>query len=339
MPRQGDRIQERVNADGSITFKAQLRIRGFEPKYRSFKRKTDAKAWLRAEETAIRSGRALSSEAERTTFKEALERYLREVTPTKKDREREERRINFWMKHPLAARFLSQLRGEDFAKYRDERLASGKAWSTVRLDLALISSLYKRASREWKMEGLRNPIKNVTMPSAKTHGSNTRDRRLVGDEEARLLAALGAHGPYFAPLAELAIESAMRQGELLALTWGDVDLERRVAKLRDTKNSEARDVPLSTRAVEIIRALPRPIDSKAPLFPLDQQKVIRTFRQACIDAKLEDLKFHDLRHEATSRICQRMAMHEAMRVTGHKTPAMLMRYYHPKAEDLARKLA
>lgn len=339
MPRQGDCIRQREKRDGSITYQARLRVRGFEPKLRSFTRKTDAKAWLKEEEAAMRAGQSLSSAAERTTLKEALERYLREVTPTKKDKAREGRRIKFWMNHPLAARFLNRLRGEDFAKYRDERLADGKAWNTVRLDLALMSAVYKRASREWKMEGLRNPIKNVTMPSAKTHGSNARDRRLVDDEEQRLLTALGTHGPYFAPLAELAIESAMRQGELLALAWSDVDLERRVAKLRDTKNSEARDVPLSTRAVEIIRALPRPIDSKAPLFPVDQDIVIRTFRQACNDAGIENLKFHDLRHEAATRICARLPMHEAMRVIGHKTPSMLMRYYHPKAEDLARKLA
>jgi integrase len=141
------------------------------------------------------------------------------------------------------------------------------------------------------------------------------------------------------PLASLAIESAMRQGELLALTWADLELQKRVAKLRDTKNGEARDVPLSTRAVEIIRALPRQLDASSPLFPLSKDQIIRVFRQACNDAGIANLHFHDLRHEAVSRICELLPMHEAMRVSGHKTPAMLMRYYHPKAEDLARKLA
>lgn len=334
-----DGIQARDNSDGSVTYRAQIRVRGHAPVSKSFARKTDAKRWIEETKTAMRNGTAVSTEAERTTLKEALERYLREATPRKKSRDREERRVRAWMKHPLALRFLSHLRGADFAKYRDERFAEGAAWATVRLELVLISVLYKVASREWRMEGLRNPIRSVALPSKKTHGSNERDRRLEGDEEPRLLAALKAHGPYYAPLAELAIESAMRQGELLALTWPDVDLERRVAKLRDTKNSEPRAVPLSTRAAEIIRALPRPIDAKSPLFPVDQDKVIRTFRQACNDAGIENLKFHDLRHEATSRICERLPMHEAMRVTGHKTPSMLMRYYHPKAEDLARKLA
>ena len=109
--------------------------------------------------------------------------------------------------------------------------------------------------------------------------------------------------------------------------------------MRDTKNSEPRAVPLSTRAAQIIKGLPRQLSDAAPLFPLSQDDVIRTFRRACNDAELENLKFHDLRHEATSRICGMLPMHEAMRVTGHKTPSMLMRYYHPRAEDLARKLA
>jgi integrase len=131
----------------------------------------------------------------------------------------------------------------------------------------------------------------------------------------------------------------MRQGELLSLTWADVDLSKRVAKLRDTKNGEARDVPLSTGAVEVIKALPRQLDASTPLFPLTKDRVIHTFRRACTDAGIDNLHFHDLRHEAVSRICEKLPMHEAMRVSGHKTPAMLMRYYHPKAEDLARKLA
>jgi integrase len=324
-----DGIQERENGDGSITYRAQIRIRGHAPISKSFTRRTDAKRWIETTKTAMRNGTALSTEAERTTLNEALERYLREVTPKKKGKEREGRRVKAWMKHPLAVRFLSQLRGVDFA--------NGASESTVRSELMLLSAVYKVARKEWGMDGLRNPISDVAVPNPGR--SNERDRRLVDDEEKRLLDALKAFGPYYAPLAELAIESAMRQGELLSLTSPAVDLDKRIARLEDTKNSERRDVPLSTRAVEIIRALPRPIIAGAPLFPLNQDDVIRTFREACTAARIENLKFHDLRHEATSRICKRVSMQEAMKITGHKTPSMLMRYYHPKAEDLARKLA
>jgi len=334
-----DGIQERTNSDGSTTYRAQVRIRGHAPKTQSFTRRTDAKRWIEETKTAMRNGTVASTEAEHTTLKEALERYLREVTPTKKGKVREASRINVWIKHPLAVRFLSQLQrsAADFAKYRDERRAAGKSDSTIRSELVLLSSLFKIARKEWGMESLRNPLANIAIPNPGR--TNERSRLLVGDEEKRLLEALKAAGSYFAPMAELAIESAMRQGELLVLTWADIDLETRVAKLRTSKNGAGRDVPLSNRAAEIIRSLPRAISDAAPLFPVGQDSVIRTFRAACNAAGIVNLKFHDLRHEAATRICGRLPMHEAMSVTGHKTPSMLLRYYHPRAEDLARKLA
>jgi integrase len=327
-------IQERKNGDGTITYRAQVRMRGFPHLSETFARKTDAKTWIENTKTAIRSGNAVSTEAQRTTLKEALERYLREITPNKKGFRREQDRVKAWIGNPLSVRFLSQLRGADFAKHRDDRRAEGRAENTIAIELKLISKLYKIAARDWGMEGLRNPISSMTMPGP----SRKRERRLTPEEEKTLLEELGRRGPYMAPLASLAIETAMRQGELLSLTWADVDLQKRVAQLHDTKNSEPRTVPLSTRAVEIIKALPRQLDAATPVFPVSQDDVIRTFRQACTDAGIANLKFHDLRHEGVSRICDRLPMHEAMRVTGHKTPSMLMRYYHPKAEDLARKL-
>lgn len=328
-------IQERTNSDGAIVYRAQIRLRGFPHVSKTFTRKTDAKHWLQATEAAIRGGTAVSMEAGRTTLIEALDRYLREVTPRKKGARREEDRISLWKRHPLALRFLSHLRGSDFAKYRDERRQQGRADNTIRLDLALVSHLYVVASKEWGMEGLRNPIANITMPG----GSNKRERRLNPDEETALLEELVRRGSYMQPLASLAIETAMRQGELLALTWTDIDLQKQVAKLRDTKNSEPRDVPLSQRAVAILKGMPRQISDASPVFPLKKSDVIHTFHDACKTAGIVDFRFHDLRHEAVSRICDKLPMHEAMRVTGHKTPAMLMRYYHPKAEDLARKLS
>ena len=331
-----DGIQERINSDGSTTYRAQVRVRGFPPVSKSFPRLTDARRWIEETKTAMRGGTFVSTEGERTTLNEALDRYLREVVPLKKGKKREADRVKTWMKHPLALRFMSHLRGADFAEYRDKRRAEGKAENTIRLELALISAVYKRASREWKMEGLRNPIKNVSLPA----GSRERNRRLKGDEKEGLLAALKALGPYHAPLAELAIETAMRQGELLSLTAADVDLEKRIARLKDTKNSERRDVPLSSRAVELIRALPRPLEATAPLFPCSQDDVIRTFKQACSDAGIEDMKFHDLRHEAVSRLFERgLALPEVAAISGHKTWSQLKRYTQLKAEDLARKLA
>ena len=328
-------IQTIRNKDGSLSYRAQVRVRGYAPKSKSFRRKTDARLWIESTKTALRAGAAVSTEAERTTLREALQRYLTEITPSRKGARQERVRVKAWLRNPLAFRFLSQLRGADFAAHRDSRRAQGRAENTIAIELKLISKIYKTAAKDWGMEGLRNPVENVTMPGA----SRKRDRRLTPDEETALMARLSESGPYLASLAQLAIETAMRQGELLSLTWQDVDLKSRVAFLKDTKNSEPRDVPLSTRAVEILGGLPRAMDKSARVFPLSQDYVIREFRRACNGAGINNLKFHDLRHEATSRICDKLPMHEAMRVTGHKTPSMLMRYYHPKAVDLAKKLA
>ena len=313
-----------------------VRMRGHAHLSKTFARKTDAKDWIRKTEQLIEDGNVPSGEADRTTLHEALERYSREVTPKKKGAKRELDRIKVWEKHDLAHRFLSKLRGSDFAAYRDRRREEGAAEQTIRLELATISHVYTIAAKDWGMESLRNPIKSMTLPG----GSRERDRRLKGDEEARLLAALAAEGPYMAPVASFAIETAMRQGEILSLFWAAVNLHNRVAKLADTKNSEPRDVPLSSRAVEILKALPRPLDDAGKVFPITQGNVIRAFRRACTAAEIDDLKYHDLRHEATSRLFERgLNVAEVAAITGHKTWSQLRRYTQLKAEDLARKLA
>lgn len=327
-------IQERTSSNGSVSYRAQVRMRGFPHLSETFTRKTDAKQWIEDTKASIRRSTAISTEAQRTTLREALDRYKQEITPFKKGARREQDRVKVWQGSPLALRFLSQLRGADFAKHRDERRAQGRAENTIRIELALISKLYKTAARDWGMEGLRNPIESLMMPG----GSKRRERRLTPDEETSLMAELMTRGPYMEPLAAMAIETAMRQGELLALTWGDINLPKRVARLRDAKHSEPKDVPLSSRALSVLMALPRPLENASPVFPIKQDIVIRTFKDACKEAGIDNLKFNDLRHEAVSRICEKLPMHEALRVTGHKTPSMLMRYYHPRAEDLAKKL-
>ena len=145
----------------------------------------------------------------------------------------------------------------------------------------------------------------------------------------------------------------MRRSEIAELRWRFIDLEKRVAHLPDTKNGNARDVPLSTKAVTLLSHLKecsKQTDDK--VFDMRADAITRAFDRAvkrareryeqansqCDDTFLRDLRFHDLRHEATSRLAEIFPMHELTKITGHKDPRMLMRYYHPKAEDLALKL-
>jgi integrase len=129
----------------------------------------------------------------------------------------------------------------------------------------------------------------------------------------------------------------MRRGELLSLTWDNIDFRRRTAYLPETKNGEARTVPLSSRAIAVLTALPRSMDGR--VFPITANALKIAFERAVRRAGIEDLHFHDLRHEATSRLAEKLPnVIELAAVTGHKDLRMLKRYYHPRAEDLARKL-
>jgi len=207
-------------------WRAEVRRRGYKPVYRSFDTKQQAQQWARKVETEIDSGAYVDrTEAERTTLREALERYRREIVPEKRHPYQENRRIQRWIDNHLSHRTLANLRGADFAKYRDERRAAGRAENTIRLELQISSHLFEIARKEWGMEALMNPLKNIRKPS----GSEARDRRLRPGEFEKLHALLSASGNPWAALAfELAIETSLRQGALFSVQWEWLDLESRV---------------------------------------------------------------------------------------------------------------
>ncbi|MGE5504453.1 MAG: integrase [Actinomycetota bacterium] len=316
-------------------WQAKVRRKGYPPLSRTFDTKVLAERWARQIEGEMDRGCFVDpTEANNTTLDAALERYGREVTPHKKGIAQEEVRIRFWRRDPLARFSLANLKPSDLAKWRDAKLKAGTGPTTVRNYLALISHLYTVAIKEWGMTSLGNPIEKIKMPSA----AKARDRRLVDKEEERLLKACDASKcTWLAPIVRVALETAMRQGELLKLQWADVDLARRVAKLHDTKNGDDREVPLSTAAVAELKKLPRSLDGR--VFPVTREVLDTYFRKAVTAAEIKNLKFHDLRHEATSRLFELgLNPMEAAAITGHKTLQMLKRYTHLRAEDLAEKL-
>jgi integrase len=139
------------------------------------------------------------------------------------------------------------------------------------------------------------------------------------------------------PIVSFALETAMRQGEILSLRWSDIDLIKRTAHLDTTKNGDRRTVPLSTRAVQILQQLPRSIDGK--VFQIQKANLHKHFTNGCKRAEIDDLHFHDLRHTAITNMASKFSnILELSAVTGHRQLSMLKRYYHPKAEDLALKL-
>jgi integrase len=326
-------IVPRKTKDGSVTWQVKIRRRGHPTVSRTFIRKADAERFARQVEAEMDRGVFVSrDEAEAVTLAEALQRYEREVSVRKRGYVQESWRIKAWLEHPYARRSLAGLRPTDIAKYRDERLAAGCAPATIRLDLAVISHLYTIAAKEWGIP-VTNPVRAVSLPSV----NNARSRRLEPEEEKRLMAELAkSRNPWVKPIVEFALETAMRKGEILSLKWEHVDLERRVARLPMTKNGEGRDVPLSAKAIAILN-IPRSLDGR--VFPVSANALKLAFERALKRAGIEDLHFHDLRHEATSRLADKLPnVIELSAVTGHKDLRMLKRYYHPKAEDLARKL-
>ncbi len=321
-------------------WRAQVVRRGYPPQYRTFDLRTDAEAWARTLETEMDRGVFVSrAEAERTTLAEALGRYKTEISAHKAHPAQDYQRIRHWLKQDLAHYFLANLRGADFARYRDQRLAMGRAANTVRLELALVGHLFEIARKEWGMEGLMNPLKNIRKPS----GSRERDRRLREGEFDVLIEALGkSDNAWVLPAFRLAIETSLRQGMLFALRWDWIDLQRQVVwipadyRSRGNKGVPAA-LPLSKAAVRVLEGLPRSLDGH--VLPTTQNAVVCVWKKTLRRLGIKDLRWHDLRHEAASRLFEKgLNPMEVASITGHKNLNMLRRYTHLQPDALAQKL-
>ena len=340
-------ITKRILEGNYVVWRARIRRKGFPPEDKTFTHRSDAELWAANRENEMRRGVYLSRyEAESTTLSKALDRYEREITPTKRGAAMERYKIGSLRRSSLGAYFLANLRSADLATWRDARLKEAAPATVVR-ELALISHLFTVARKEWRMEGLSNPVQGIRKPSLKGTG---RTRRLEPGEEQELMARARDYGEPLPSIIQLALETAMRRGELARLHWEYVDLKRRVIHLADTKNGDSRDVPLSSRAAEVLSRLPRRIDGW--VFGIRSDTISQAFARItgvavtskqCARRKeierLADLRFHDLRHEATSRFFELgLNPMQVATITGHKTMQMLKRYTHLRAEDLANML-
>ena len=305
---------------------------------KSFNTKADAVKWSRNIESQLDLG-TLAPKQTMPRLRSMLERYVVEVTPTKKGESQERYRAAQLMKTKLADLFMDKITGEVVAKYRDQRLTEVSN-NTVRLELAFLSVVFEQSRKEWGL-AVSNPIRQIRMPKP----GKPRTRRLEAGEEEALLSACAASGAhYLHSFVVLAIETGMRFGELAGVQWKHVDLDKRTIYLPDTKNGEARTVPLSTRAVVAIKILPRSISGR--LFSAKPGSIRSAFLIAFKNARLllsgallQNLRFHDLRHEAVSRMFEKgLNTIEVGMVSGHKTLAMLQRYTHLRSEELVAKL-
>lgn len=290
--------------------------------------------------------------AEKTTFLSIIQRYIKDITPTHRGRDSEAIRLTAMSRHPICLKMMSDLTPGDFAAYRDDRLKSVAA-ATVQRELGLFQSVIEQGNREWGFNLSVNPVCQIRKPAT----DNARERRLDPLEERYIIDSTDAClAPWLRPVTEFAIETAMRQGEIISLTWDNIDLDKRSAYLDMTKNGDSRTVPLSSRAIVILKSLLKS-DADDRVFRITasgiKQSWARTVKRArnqyeadCAASSIRpkkgflvDLHFHDLRHEATSRLAMRVPnVLMLAAITGHKDLKMLKRYYHPRIEDLAEMI-
>jgi integrase len=316
-------------------WQARIKRDGFPDQVKSFEAKAEAERWARSVESEMdRGGYSRPSKAQKTTLGDLIQRYMSEVLPSMKGAHEDAIRLRAVCRRPICKNSIAALTPAKVAEYRDLRLTEVAAGTVVR-ELAYLSSIINHGRREWAIYA-NNPVALVRKPTQ----PKGRERVLTSAERERLLAELqptGRRNVWMLSVVVLALETGMRRSELLALRWGDINLERRTATLHMTKNGESRAVPLSTSAIQTLAAMPRSICGA--IFPITACALAANFDKAVERADLPDLHFHDLRHTAITLMAKKLPnLIELAAVSGHKSLKMLQRYYHPNATELARKL-
>jgi len=295
---------------------------------KSFLTLKDAQLWAKRIEVALERGEAVGTQRH-VVLSTLIERYRLHVTPSKKGAYAEDRRLRKWLQHPLAGRDAHSVKASEIASWRDQRLKK-VASNTVRLDLAALSVVFGEAQREWGYTTLPNPLQQIRRPSP----GRSRDRRIEGDEFIRVVSE--TESPMLAEIMTFAVETAMRLSEIVALRWDNIDLDRSIAKLPDTKNGCVRYVPLSRTAIQLLKDLG---GREGRVFRITSHAVTVAFRRAAQRAGIANLRFHDLRHEAVSKLFEKgLNPIEVASVSGHRTMAMLQRYAHLRPDFLLEKL-
>lgn len=329
-------------------WQARVRRKGWPAQSKTFRTKAEAETWARKVEAEIDRGSFVSAtQAEGTSFKELARRFRTEFAPQHYRGSSWQNKLDRLVER-LGEYALSAITSERVGWYRDARLkdpdprykdpkqAPRISGATVKTEVDLLSKVLDVASKEFSITLPRgNPVTAVRKPS----DSRARERRLDSVEWHALQQQLKqSRNPWLWPATQLAVETAMRQGELLALRWENIDLEKRTAYLPQTKNGASRTVPLSSAAKAVLESLPRTSDGS--VLPTQKQSLYSAFAAACKRAAIYNFTFHDLRHEALSRLAERgdLSVLELSAISGHKTLRLVQLYVQLHASQLAQKL-
>lgn len=329
-----------IDRRGNV-WRARVRRRG-QLLTKTLDSKAEAVAWVAAEEARVIAGatpEGIRKVPSSLTVTDLFERYAKEVSPAKRGARWEVIRLRSLAKSfPMAA---IQVDSATLAEWRDRRLLSVSP-STVNRELNLISSVFTRAIKEWRLPMAANPAAAIQWPR-KPH---PRTRRVSDAERAAIIAGLGWDATsqpvelreWIAWAFSLALETMMRQGEILGLTWRHVHADRKFCHIPRTKNGHPRNVPLSSRAVVLLDMLASGGPDNA-VVPVDAGTFGVYFRRAVKDAGIENMRFHDTRRGALTRTAEKLTnVAELARASGHRELRSLMVYYEPDVTDMASKL-
>lgn len=350
-------IYKRKLKNGDISYQVLFRKkkRGFEPIVISKAFETEKEAKLFVKELKSKDVLNLlkpKTEACETTFADAVQKYVEQVIPTKKQQKQDTYKLNVVLKNAhFSNYFLSNIKGSDLAKYRDQRLKV-VSLTTVSHELALISHIFSVAIKEWSMDDLINPVSNIKKP-----GFNKARSRRVSDSEIEYILN-ATTSDTLKNTVILAVETGMRQSEIAKLEFKNINFKAKTVLLTDTKNGTDRTIPLSKKALSVLQNLKNSDIKSGTIFDIfDAQVISVSFKRALLKARkqyeqdmqaknlvpdpnfLNDLHFHDLRHEAISRFFELgLETMEVSAISGHKDLKMLKRYTHIKAEHLVAKI-
>jgi integrase len=320
----------------SDSWRAEVCVAG-KRKSKSFPTKAEARSWAVIAEAALDSPEVDVASAAHT-LGDIFLRYANEISEVKKGARWEIVRLKKFGRDPLSKIALSELKREHFEEWVGRQMKTLKA-SSVNRELNLISHALTQA-RRWRLM-FDNPLKDLRRPKDPPH----RDRRINTGEIAAILLSLNyteestvhQQQQRVAVAFLFAIETAMRAGEICSLKPEQINLAERTAYLPETKNGFPRTVPLSAEAVRLIERL-MPCEAGKTIFKVSSGTLSTIFKRGVDRTGIEDLTFHDARHEATTRLAKRLHILALARATGHKDIKQLQIYYNETAAELAKLL-
>lgn len=330
-------IDERKDSQGKVTYRVQVRIKGVPTQRATFLRKTDAKMWAQQTEAAIREGRHFkTTESKKHTVGEMIDRYMRDVLPTKEKCIQRQGAQLIWWKRQIGSTLLSDITPSLIGECRDRlgrentKRKRLRTPATVVRYLAALSHAFSIAVREWAwLED--SPMRKVTKPKE----PRGRVRFLSEEERINLLEACKASSnPFLYTAVVLAISTGMRQAEQMTLAWSDVDLHKGRIILQVTKNGERRAIPLTGLALQLLRALdakrsiatPLIFPGKDPKQPIDLRF---PWKKALKKSGIKEFTWHSLRHSTASYLAMNGAsLVDIKNLLGHKQISVTTRYSH-----------